>query len=138
MKNLVLVCAGLVGTFSTAAHAELLNVACAGTKNGDTLNVEYLVDTTAKLDNFLDANVTSWTLAGTKLVARTSWDRQMIFDSETNLVRADGKLVDKERISCTWEIAETTTSAPNDDALLAITKQIDEIQKRLSTLESKQ
>lgn len=138
MKNLILFCVGLVGAFSTAAHAELVNVVCTGTRGEETKAFEYLVDTSAPLKDFIGADVSTWTLTGEMLVAMTTRDEQIVMDNETNLVRYNGELMDKERMSCSWDVAETTTSAPNDDALSDITKRLDEIDKRLSTLESLQ
>lgn len=137
MKNVVAISLSLLVAFSTAAYAEAVYVSCTVQDGEEKKSVEYLVDTAAELSNFMGTDVSSWALDGTRLVATTIRNGQIIMDNATNSFRLDGDLFDKERVSCNWEIAGTTAAAPNDDAMLAITKKLDKLEERISILEAK-
>jgi hypothetical protein len=137
MRNLAHICGGLFLSFTGAAHADLLNVVCTGTRGAETKTFEYLVDTDAPLNGFIGEDIAAWTVSGQKLVGITRRNEQFSIDNETSSVRFNGELVDQERMHCTWDFAGTNSIAPNDDTMLAITARIVELERRISFLEAK-
>jgi len=114
----------LVCIAATEASAELLNVHCTGNKSREAITLEYVLDTTGPLRNFIGKDIGSWSVSGSKPLAVTKRSEQVILDGEVKLVGFNAELVDQQELSCPSESVEVSTVFPNNDTFADLTKNL--------------